>query len=409
MTSSALTRETTCPACGAAMLDELRFARWCEACGWNLKPTQAAADGLLDRLNLGLAARLGRGLEAEMIARANLRPRFTIAKLAAYALALPVHLLTLLVVLVAVRSFLEGGLAIVLGLVLLVVAWVIRPRVTGVPRGTVGRADAPALFGLLDRIAASVGTRPPDRVYVEADFNLWFARLGWRRTRTVGIGLAVFEVLDAQERVAGLAHELAHDVNGDSTRGLIIGSAIQTLVEWHDLVMPESLDSGDRGLYGLFAIPVNVVLVGVALLLRLVVMGFVLLLCRDGQRAEYLADSLGARTAGTEPMASALTTLGLGDNFASRLGGAVLDRRFLDTWQVAVRELSDRERERIRRVSELEASMLTASHPPTAARLRVIRGRPFEAGSVVLGPEESAAIDRELRALPLPDPEDDPS
>jgi Zn-dependent protease with chaperone function len=132
--------------------------------------------------------------------------------------------------------------------------------------------------------------------------------------------------------------------------------------------------------------------------IQLGINAFVILLSRVSQRAEYLADALGAQVAETRAAASMLQKLGLVGNFARRASGIRIDMPFLDEWRDSISRLPDRKRERIRRVSQLEASRLSATHPRTASRLRVIRGRPASIGSVVLSVAVSQRLDKELRS-----------
>ena len=58
--------------------------------------------------------------------------------------------------------------------------------------------------------------------------------------------------------------------------------------------------------------------------------------------------------------------------------------------------MTPRERERRRRIARLEDSRLDATHPPTASRIAVLEGRPFNEARVVLAADASARIDEEL-------------
>ncbi len=55
------------------------------------------------------------------------------------------------------------------------------------------------------------------------------------------LGLPLLAILDNQEKIALIAHELAHDVNGDPARTFFIGAAVGALIEWHQLLLPESI------------------------------------------------------------------------------------------------------------------------------------------------------------------------
>ena len=142
-------------------------------------------------------------------------------------LALLVDLSTLLV--------LVGGLwlawlvpfriaGVLIGLVVLGLAWELRPRLGRLPKPTEATpvGPAPALQGILDEIATALGTRAPDRVLVSPWFNASVIEVGLRRRRVLVIGAPLWVCLDRAERVGVLAHELAHFVSGDTRRGVIV-------------------------------------------------------------------------------------------------------------------------------------------------------------------------------------------
>ena len=126
------------------------------------------------------------------------------------------------------------------------------------------------------------------------------------------------------------------------------------------------------------------------------------LLLRDMQRAEYLADALAARVAGT-PAAIALQermllastfTLAVQQAAHADASGDVLAQA-----TDAMRAVPERERERRRRVARLEHVRLEDTHPPTAMRIAMLEGRPAQAPAVTLNSAWSARIDAELEPL----------
>ncbi|WP_394621558.1 M48 family metallopeptidase [Lentzea sp. JNUCC 0626] len=162
----------------------------------------------------------------------------------------------MLVVLVAELAVLGGWLVthdfpsffpIVAGVPVLLVAWALRPRLGSAPDSwhELRRDDAPTLFALLDRVAATVGTQLRDHVALDADFNASAFTHGWLRRRTLTIGLPMFGVLTPQQRVALLGHEFGHFVNGDPSRGLLTEPAVRTPLTIADLVRPSESLVGD--------------------------------------------------------------------------------------------------------------------------------------------------------------------
>jgi Zn-dependent protease with chaperone function len=295
------------------------------------------------------------------------------------------------------NPFALAGAAAMLGF-----AWLVRPRLGTPPeQGLVPLSETPALRALLDEIAAVLETATVDLLVVDGELNASWGVVGLRRRRVLTIGLPLFAALGAQERVALLAHELAHGRNGDLRRGMFVGSALNTLEELYSTMLPgESLlthsamgilDLLSRFLLWLLAQPVRALLwVELHLLLR------------DMQRAEYLADSLAASVAGTEAAVSLEETVLLKATVEMCIHDAAHKKAaqelLFPTIRAKVRAVPAVERERVRRVAELERARLTATHPLTSMRLRLLEERPHLGRRVTLGEDASAAIDSELTA-----------
>jgi Zn-dependent protease with chaperone function len=225
------------------------------------------------------------------------------------------------------------------------------------------------------------------------------------------LGLPLLAALEPQERVALIGHELGHARNGDSSRGLFVGSAIRGLASWYTVLAPH----GTTGMAGsvqrdsdlrLAEHVANVflwVLSRPPLLLFHVEVG---LLLHDSRRAEFLADAIGARVSGSDAAIALHEKLLLSSSFEqvvrqcahpSATDVDVFDaaKSFLDT-------VPRRERERRRRVAMLEASTLGSTHPPTGQRIRLLEQRPVRSAQVTLTAGESEQIDRELGRLRKP-------
>ncbi|TCC39130.1 hypothetical protein E0H75_39805 [Kribbella capetownensis] len=120
---------------------------------------------------------------------------------------------------------------------------------------------------------------------------------------------------------------------------------------------------------------------------------------RSGQRGEYLADRKAGEIAGSEAAAQALERLLLAGASHRAMVRAL---RFptevepLDAVRRAVTEVPAREIERQLRASRVRETRTDATHPPTYLRTRLLRARPATTARVVLGTDESRAIDREL-------------
>ena len=393
-----------CPQCGATIPASGPYPAWCDTCGWNLAgpPEEPSRQSKLDVVDRRLASRLGAGLAAEFSADTDLRPRLTRAKAAAYALAVLTLALALFFGLLGVVLLVLGvtrpNIAfVVLGALFLGVGVLMRPRLGRAPQGVpLSRDDAPALHGLVDDVSAALGTRAAGVVLVDAQWNASWSVTGLRRVRVLTLGLPLFRVLGPQERVALVAHELAHGRNGDARRGLLVGSAWRALAELYAILAPDPYAEGVfDGIFNLVFWLVSRPVYGV-----LLVHGW--LTAHDSHRAEYLADALAARVAGTEAASRLLEAIlleGVLHTHVVRLAQYGDPSGLIDTLADDVRAVPERERLRRRRVAQLERSSLDAFHPPVAKRMAVLETRAELPAAVTLSAEDAAAIDRELAPL----------
>lgn len=327
------------------------------------------------------------------------------ATLAAYLLASLVYVLDFGLLaggaLLLVNIGTVGLTGAALGLVALLVGWAMRPRMPELDATVHGRTELPRLFALLDRAAAALGTAPPDGVVVEPEYNAAFAVVGWRRRRILFIGLPYWLVLDPQERVSLLGHELGHAVNGDARRGTFVGGAIGSLAALFEMLEPDELLPSEEGVWGYFQAPFRLVQLAIARFVLLVLFLLLLLGFRDGQRAEYYADALRVRLGGRRAALSELEkTHAAGSVARMTWVGETADP--IGQIVAKVRTMPERERERIRRLERLEGSRLDATHPPTLYRIEVIEAQPDPSPLLVLSHGESTAIDAELERFREP-------
>ncbi|MFF7215169.1 M48 family metallopeptidase [Streptomyces sp. NPDC008238] len=412
-----------CPQCGQRLTEDERFVVWCAACDWNVRggnEDDEEHDGPVGALRRRLSRAYGEELFARMTSERPPRPGRGAAYAGAYAIAGLVHLLTLAVAGSGVWLLVTGWRAIipaVLGALLLGLAWLMRPRLGRMPRHGVHlrRADAPALYELLDEVADTLGAPRADVVVVDAHVNASVEAVGLRRRKVLAIGLGLWEVLTPQQRVGLLGHEFGHFVNGDTSETPVIGSAQRTLVEWYVLLRPRN-DSHGLGLVETAArlfmyVPAS------AVLLLLHVMAHLTL--RASQQAEYLANDLAARTGSTDAARGMLDVLLLGDavsfwldqqyvtagtvHRAARGAGREPDEAVWERLKEYVASIPPHEFERRRRVSALTGHTEDQTHPPTHLRRAAVERREHHPAAVVLdvarNKEVDAALDPARRRL----------
>ena len=250
------------------------------------------------------------------------------ATVVAHGVACLVHLVT--------AGLLTGGLWLIvvgwetivqplIGLVLLGFAVQLRPRLGRLDPDlpTLRRADAPALYALLDAVADTAGVRRLDAVQLGTEFAVQVHPYGFRCRRRLGLGIPLWLSLAPQQRVAAVAHALGHVAAGDIRRGALVGGALRSLSAGMEFTRPRSgtvdsiptvspldrhageLASGrwrfnrrSQAANAMLWIPGLLMTAAMRLLLRLTLPA-----CR---RTEFLADAVAARTASTSAAVGAL-------------------------------------------------------------------------------------------------------
>jgi heat shock protein HtpX len=331
----------------------------------------------LDRAYLALGERLGESLEREMIAGGALAPRLTpTLALAALTYAAAIAVAASGAALIAFGA--PSAFMIALGAVLVAAAVVTCPR----PfkrrrvRDGVASADIPLLHDVIARVAGALEVPSPDVVLFNTRFNASWDHDGLRRRRVLRLGVPLVAYLDSQQLVALLAHELAHERNGDVRRSRLVGSSLESIASVLDTLRPQRT-VGYRGLAAL-AVPFTNLLLW---LCRQPVRGLLVLqthlLFRDSQRAEFLADDLAAGVAGTA------AAVGLLDALLSRGSVEVAIRRVtlsgdrpgldvLDEISNAAARVDPDARAKQRISARTEHRRLTSTHPTTAGRIAVL-------------------------------------
>jgi Zn-dependent protease with chaperone function len=384
------------------------WTAWCPACDWNLITTtseRAEPRTRFERAYVRAGSRIGRRLESQLATARDLEPRWTASKVAAISVALLVHLATLVIAV--------GGLVLVgrlelpataVGLLLVAIAWLMRPRLGRGPKEDIVVAgETPELHRLVSEVAAALETRPPHVVVVDEEYNASWNTVGIRRTRVLTLGLPLFDCLGPQERVALVSHELGHGRNGDVRRGVIVYSALSSLSALYRLLAPGSrIAAGHVDPWLRIAEPLaNALMYLVTRPLAWLLSLEAHLVWQDSQRAEYLADALAARVAGTdaeialkERLLESRTLAVVARQAVNRPAGESTD--LLSDLRRAIENTPDHERERLRRAARREQTRLDATHPPIARRIELLKRRPSATPAVTLSTAASARIDAEL-------------
>jgi Zn-dependent protease with chaperone function len=280
--------------------------------------------------------------------------------------------------------------------ILVLLAIAMRPRFARLPKDAMllQPDEAPALYALVARVAQAAGAPPPDRIALDDEFNASAAMYGLRRRRYLSIGLPLWQALQPQQRVAVLGHEMGHFVNGDPRRSIFVGPVDSGLGALVSALTPARMVISTN-----LSWLVNLLLAVPRWLVAGVRTALVALAQREGQRAEYRADALGARVAGRGAMVDKLDLFVLGDVVQMLLRrearAGVAPSAWSATTAAALAEA--RPQRAVRRQLDVRTSVsLFAGHPPSGLRARLVENRPAEPPAVELDEATAAAIEGEL-------------
>lgn len=402
-------KEQTCPQCQSAIPVFAGQKTWCDKCGWNLEvPAQPQPRSLLEKLYDSISRKSSQRLFEQMMKGRSLKATLTPAKLLAFLLAGLVHSVTLAFILLGVWLCLFAfpsvrAFGVILGLACLVAVWLLLlPSPPKVKAVSLPRERFPTLYRMADRIAQALDSSPVDIIMYDVHFNASFGQFGWRRKRRLILGLPLFSILQGQEIVALLGHELAHGVNGDPNRGLFLGTALYTLASWYELISPQRRWDTQTGSVTRELSFLNLISLPLAGLIWLVGYALSQLLWYDGQRAEYLADLLAAQVSGTDAQLSTLDKAHLRETFETSLKFAYIDRKgqnFFQDLRQYMSRVPPREIARVRWIEKLTLSRIDVSHPPTAHRVEFLKAHYVSEPRVTLSSAVLAQLEQELAPL----------
>ena len=329
----------------------------------------------------------------------RMKPRVTVGIVIANIIALLVHVVSFAMFIGGIVMILyvwPAWMGVIIGAALAIAGWFLLPDLGKLPDDVITREQAPALYALTDEVATALGTKPVDVIALSPDPNASFGRVGRSGTSVLTLGLSLWRILPPKERVALIAHELAHQENGDTRRSFLVGHALTALNGWYHVLSQESPDDlayAER-IGAIFTDALAAIVQGItSLLLRF--------FWSESQRAEYLADHLGSRVSGTDAFIATNDRLLRLSAYPQALLDATMKTparnpdyaAIFDRFALLLDEVSP---ERIDAAdARADKHREDATHPPTAWRSDMLY-RFACPPKVTLGDATSEAIDKEL-------------
>lgn len=375
------TTSLKCKKCGSEIPINPGYTSWCDKCGWNVVPYELEKE---DKLSTKILFSIGRKSSEVMLKKVikeyGRKPKFTIQLFIVYVISTVIYIINAILFLLLIALGLYAlkisfnYVGAVGALVFFFFAYLARPRFVKVNIKPLERKDFSGLYGIVDEIAAELKLTKIDGIAISGDFNACFIQSGIRGKKYIVIGLPLFYVLEEQEKVALLSHELAHNANNDASRGIFISEALRILESWYNFLNPDYLACG-ISVGGILAIPVNLIKLLLAKMLYLLWYVISVLLWRNKQISEYYADYLASKISGTDAMVSLLEKSHYDTVFYESIRKSNFINYTDNLFEKLKNKLSvlpEREKKRIKLINESGLYSIDSTHPPTAFRIQYL-------------------------------------
>jgi heat shock protein HtpX len=285
---------------------------------------------------------------------------------------------------------------LIVGVPVLVVLVAIWPRFRALPKDAtvLSRDEAPALFALVDDVAAASDAPRPHLVVLDERFAVDYRPVGLLQRRALVLGVPLWLSLTAPEQVAVLAHLFGHLLHGDPRRRALVGPIESALVRLTELLQPyrshlldtirdERIVAARPGTGQPAGLPTQGVIAAIAeavwrpisrflaALVTLIRLALVAAAQPVSYRAAYADDALAARVAGTAAMSSVLDLLRRATPMLTRIQSAARSGGDAADWPAIAAEV----RANDQALMPLPRRPLPSSlddHPPVDLRLRML-------------------------------------
>ncbi|WP_294221426.1 M48 family metallopeptidase [uncultured Shimia sp.] len=360
---------------------------------------------MIENFRKDLNRRMGEGVylsalkEVASRTPARSKPSFWLLLFSLLVLASPFVFVVLGVLLI--QFDFPNLILLVLGGTCLAMAWFLRPRRTKLPERCLDRIHFPALTELVDQISERMNAPKVDKFTVFAGFNAYAQEA--ERQRILGIGSLLWLAADRDQRLALLAHEVAHLANKDAEKGVWGHQAEAVLVGLLEVSEPTMVYDAQFGIVeresqGLIADAISATF---RVILETLLIALEKLKYADSQKAEYHADTRSAEVAGRPAVLGLLDIIVLIEP-TQRLRSAIWPKRdenglvFSQRMADTVFALPDEERQVALSTHEAELLAVDSTHPPTRYRKAFIEGVPDELLDALLNFDRWDDVDREL-------------
>lgn len=367
-----------CPNCGNIVPVDDGYIPWCEKCNWNINPEvyyqkeKNAFDAFYEKIGMASKERLFSKIMKENCIIHKTTPYTVLAYLISSIIYLPsIYLIMASFYILFKLDFISGSPFIsgaphkyAISVILFSLGIGILPKFRKAKEIELMRNEFPALYKCVDMISDRLNSKRIKQLYANYDFNACDAKTGIRQKNHIVLGIPFFSILDIDEKIAVIAHKIAHCRNNDVSRQWFVNLAMNSLSQWYDKLSA----------YGRLIVTMPVTW-PLSMLLKMIIHILGLVIWKDCQKAEYFADGQAAGIAGVDATISASAKFYFRPAFFEALKQAVNfsnTYNLFDLFRMRVENIPDREIQRVKMSEQIETAGMHSSHPPALLRNRFI-------------------------------------
>lgn len=213
-----------CPQCSHTYQSYEGYTDWCDVCNWNVKPRKGQYyDTLYEIIVQKLGDRYSKSLYQDMCSTISVKPGISWQMVVSFIIAILVVVFWLFLLYADIFLILQyfNIFAIIGSVICTMLLVTLRPRISKPPKKYLSKNDAPILFNIIEELSTELGASTIDYVVLNHVHNASMGYRGITQKRVLTLGYPLLLVLDAQETVELISHELAHNINRDPMRGYV--------------------------------------------------------------------------------------------------------------------------------------------------------------------------------------------
>lgn len=390
--------ETHCKNCQSKIITYGDYAVWCQKCEWNLVlENNIKPKTKLEEFYKKISEKYGHNLFDQIKNEDFNKINKKITKTGVIVYSISILVILLNVVLLISGFYLlflkEEYYIKFIGLLCLGIFYLSKPRKVKMNKEKfISKAEFPELYKTVNLICKKLNTSEIEGIILDESFNASITEYGLTKKKVLFIGFPLWSILNNDEKLALIGHEISHCVNGDPLRSKLVSTAMNILINTGWAIYPSSLKgdimnpyigglrSSTLALSNYAVIPFNFALRGISHLLWKLAYFLNTLIWINSQKSEYVADILGSSISGHKSAVSLMEKLSYEDLFHFELKKIVVKGKKeadkINIFKIVnekIKNSPSHEIERLKRLQMKEEHRFDIKHPPTYSRILILK------------------------------------